>query len=254
MRVISYNILDGGVGRADPIAEVIKANRPDVAALVEADDLAVVERIAHRLNMDFVHAAAKTHSVAILSRLPIIESVNIAALDDSVGTSFAMVQIGASKADSFGLAVLHLHPYGTHEDEKIRLQQVSAVLKHLSRWREQGLAHLLVGDFNSNSPTQQIDPKRVRQHTQRDIEANGGDLPREVIKRVLAAGYLDTLHAHCPEKADTSGTFSTQFPGERVDFIFTCGFAQGSIRNAWIEQDRLAEYASDHFPVGVELE
>lgn len=54
MRIVSYNILDGGEGRADPLAEVIQAQRPDVVALVEADVPATVERIARRLSMDFV--------------------------------------------------------------------------------------------------------------------------------------------------------------------------------------------------------
>jgi endonuclease/exonuclease/phosphatase family metal-dependent hydrolase len=36
-----------------------------------------------------------------------------------------------------------------------------------------------------------------------------------------------------------------------VDYIFTFGI--DSPRDAWIEQDRLARYASDHFPVGVEI-
>ena len=34
MRIVSYNILDGGEGRADPLAEVIEAQRPEVVALV----------------------------------------------------------------------------------------------------------------------------------------------------------------------------------------------------------------------------
>ena len=56
MRIVSYNILDGGEGRADPLAEVIEAQRPDVVALVEATDLTVIERIARRLGFDYVHA------------------------------------------------------------------------------------------------------------------------------------------------------------------------------------------------------
>ena len=36
MRICSYNILDGGEGRADPLAEVILAQRPDIVAIVEA--------------------------------------------------------------------------------------------------------------------------------------------------------------------------------------------------------------------------
>jgi ABC-type sulfate transport system substrate-binding protein len=44
VRVLSYNILDGGGGRADLLAGVIEGERPDVVAMVEADDVAVIEQ------------------------------------------------------------------------------------------------------------------------------------------------------------------------------------------------------------------
>ena len=52
MRLVSYNILDGGVGRADPIAEILQAQNADIVVLLEADDLSVVERIAGELAAD----------------------------------------------------------------------------------------------------------------------------------------------------------------------------------------------------------
>ncbi len=33
----------------------------------------------------------------------------------------------------------------------------------------------------------------------------------------------------------------------------TSGLAPGRLKTAWVEQDRLAKYASDHFPIGLEL-
>src|SRR4051812_36540958 len=80
MRIVSYNILDGGEGRADPLAEVIEAQRPDVVALVEAEDLNVVERIAKRVKMDFVHAPGNAHASVLMSRWTIRESINHAPL------------------------------------------------------------------------------------------------------------------------------------------------------------------------------
>src|SRR5688572_358406 len=82
MRVIAYNILDGGEGRADPIAEVIEAQRADVVVLVEAEELSVVERIASRGGMDFIVGMASSRGGAILSRWPIIASINHAAMVD----------------------------------------------------------------------------------------------------------------------------------------------------------------------------
>ena len=35
MRLVSYNILDGGTGRADKLADVIAAQRADLVALIE---------------------------------------------------------------------------------------------------------------------------------------------------------------------------------------------------------------------------
>src|SRR3954447_2035020 len=87
MRVVSYNILDGGEGRADPLAEVIEANRPDVVALVEATDLSVVERIANRLKFDFVQAPGRKQSSALLTRYTIRESINHALLRPGLSKS-----------------------------------------------------------------------------------------------------------------------------------------------------------------------
>src|SRR5947208_12803681 len=80
MRVVSYNILDGGEGRTDPLAEVILAQRADIVALVEADNLAVLERIARRLSMDFIHAPGNKSASALLTRWTLRDSINHAPL------------------------------------------------------------------------------------------------------------------------------------------------------------------------------
>src|SRR5437868_4503721 len=108
MRIISYNILDGGVGRADPLAEVIEAQRPDVVGLVEADDLAVVERIANRLKMDYVHAAGNSHAAALLSRYPIVESINHAPLQPKLSKCFVEAKLKTAQSEMI-VAAIHLH-------------------------------------------------------------------------------------------------------------------------------------------------
>src|SRR5438045_4678712 len=88
MRLVSYNILDGGEGRADPLAEVILAQKADVVAIVEADNAEVLARIGKRLGMDYVHGEGKKHSVALFSRFAIRESINHAALNKKGAKSF----------------------------------------------------------------------------------------------------------------------------------------------------------------------
>ncbi len=114
-----------------------------------------------------------------------------------------------------------------------------------------GRGHVLAGDFNANSPVQRIDPALCKARTREEWAANGGGLPRRAVQRVLDAGYVDTLWAARGEAAWGMGSFSTRFPGQRVDYIF--GYGMGRVKEAWIETDRLAKYASDHYPVGAEF-
>jgi endonuclease/exonuclease/phosphatase family metal-dependent hydrolase len=127
------------------------------------------------------------------------------------------------------------------------------VLELFAPHRKAKQPHILCGDFNSNSPTQKIDIAKCKPATQKEYKKNGNEIPRRVVKRLLSAGYLDSLDAFDASFAASNGTFTTQFPGQRVDYIFTHGFEKSHIKNAWIETDRLAKYASDHFPVGIEV-
>src|SRR4029079_12301224 len=93
MRIVSYNILEGGEGRADPLAEVIEAQQPDVVALVEAVDLAVIERIANRLKFDCIQAPGVTQASAILSRWTIRHTINHALIDRRFSKSLLQAAI-----------------------------------------------------------------------------------------------------------------------------------------------------------------
>jgi endonuclease/exonuclease/phosphatase family metal-dependent hydrolase len=112
---------------------------------------------------------------------------------------------------------------------------------------------VICGDFNANSPVQRIEIEKCKPSTRDQFAANGGTIPRRVIQKVLDAGYVDTAHAVRADWATAHGTFSTQFPGQRVDYIFTHGVEPPRLKSAWIEYDRLAKYASDRFPIGAEI-
>ncbi|HEY7091325.1 MAG TPA: endonuclease/exonuclease/phosphatase family protein [Tepidisphaeraceae bacterium] len=272
MRITSYNILDGGIGRADPLAEVILAQRPDIVALVEADDAEVVERIAARAKMDFIHAKGGKKGAALLSRWPIRETIDHTAVmlsTPSPGTpgegrgggssasgrlpkSLLEATVLEPTAHEWTIGVVHLTAHADEKSERKREHEIEIVLEAFAHHRSANHPHLLMGDFNSNSPIQLIDPEKTKPETRQEWRENGGQIPRRVVQQLLDAGYVDSLYAFDPQRARTLGSFSTQFPGQRVDYIFTFGTAK--IRQAWIEQDRLAKYASDHFPIGAELD
>jgi endonuclease/exonuclease/phosphatase family metal-dependent hydrolase len=186
MRIVSYNILDGGEGRADPLAEVVIAQRPDIVALVEADNVVVLERLATRLKMDFIQAQGDAHAVALLSRWTISETIN--------RDGFLEAKILSPDGLEWIVAVTQPRvPVGAVE------------------FRE----HLLVGEF-----------------------AAGTDAPQ---------GYVEA------SPSGGGGTYSTQNPAELRDRIFMRGIDRSRVKEVWIERDRLAKYASDHFPIGAEM-
>ena len=69
----------------------------------------------------------------------------------------------------------------------------------------------------------------------------------------MYSGYVDTLQAFDPAAATTLTTFTTHQPGQRVDYIFAHSIDHNRIRRASIETDRLATYASDHYPTCAEI-
>ena len=77
-RVLSYNILVGGTGRVNQLAQIIQSADPDVVGLVEATNPHVVEALAERLGMQYRMSGSPRHSVdwqvTLLSRLPIVRT------------------------------------------------------------------------------------------------------------------------------------------------------------------------------------
>jgi endonuclease/exonuclease/phosphatase family metal-dependent hydrolase len=254
VRIVSYNILDGGIGRADPVAEVLQAQNADVIALIEADDSDVVTRIANRLGMDYVTAPGHGHSVALLSRLTITQSINHVIL--TPGPSRCLLEATVQASEGLTLPVFAVHfSAGAYEADEVRREaELATLLSVTEHLRSAQAPHVLAGDFNANSPHQRIDTVHAKPSTRKAFEANGRVLPRRVVAKLVAAGYVDTLHTFRRDTAHRQATFTTHEPQQRVDYVFAHGLPGDKIRDAWVEHDRLAKYASDHFPVGVDLD
>jgi endonuclease/exonuclease/phosphatase family metal-dependent hydrolase len=253
MRIVSYNILDGGAGRAEQLGRVIESARPDVVGLVEAEDAGVVEALAARLNMDFIHAPGNKKASALLSRFPIRHSINHAPLHPRLSKSLLEAAVVDPSSTEWTFGVLHLHARAMEADESIRETEIAEVLEIFRLHREARRPHLLIGDFNANAPYQQIEPTLCKPSTRKAFYANGGYLPRRVIGRVLEAGYADSLRALYPVMSQTARSFSTEMPGQRVDYIFTFGIEASRLTKARIIFDQPARDASDHYPVFLEL-
>jgi len=73
-RVMTYNILDGGVGREPLILEVMRAAQPNIVILHEVGRLETAEALAAALHLNFGFARSNSRRhLAVLSRFPILE-------------------------------------------------------------------------------------------------------------------------------------------------------------------------------------
>ena len=252
MRLLSYNILDGGAERESLLARVIAASKPDIVALVEAEDAGVVERLGQKIGTDFIHAPGNTHASALLSRFPITRTVNHALLRAGLEKSLLEAAVIDPNLGEVTIGAVHLHARPYEADEDVRERELDVVLDVFAPHRDANRPHLLCGDFNANAPYQRIDPAKCKPRTQKEWAQNGGGLPRRAVQKVLDAGYVDTLREVDRAASETAGTFKTEFPGQRVDYVFAFGFERVRLQ-AWVEQSEPARGASDHFPVGVEV-
>src|SRR5258708_2904283 len=108
VRVMTFNIKDGGQGREHLIFEVFTTVQPDLILLQEVTSPNLVQDWAARMNMEFV--VAKGHSirhVAILSRFP-IRSCSSNTSIPRISRDFLAATIEYEPLHALGVFVVHL--------------------------------------------------------------------------------------------------------------------------------------------------
>ena len=253
MRLLTYNIRDGGVGRAEAIAEVISAARPDVVALQEASDPAVVERIAELAGFPF-SGSRRAHSTGFLSQVPVLEY----GWRHPPRTRHALLEV--SLADGFPrLFVLHLRAWFSNWTERQRARELRGLLdgirEQLTREQDAFAFHLLAGDFNALAPGEQFDSSPMPAWIRGMLWLGGRDLARSTIEMMRSDGYLDAWRTvHADVERETGHTFPVWNPHVRLDYVFTP--APYASRVTACEVRRMPDAvrtASDHLPLLVEL-
>ena len=253
MRLLTYNIREGGVGRAEAIAEVIHAASPDVVALQEARDPAVVERVAALAGFAF-WGARRSHSTGFLSQIPVLEygwrhppSTRHALLELSLGDGLPRV------------FVLHLRAWFSKWSEQRRARELRGLLdgiqEQLVRERHAFAFHVLAGDFNALAPDEPFDSSSMPAWIRGMVWLSGRDIARSTIEMMRTDGYVDAWRTAHPDSEQEPGyTFPVWNPHVRLDYVFTPAEYGSRVRACEVRRTPdAARAASDHFPLLVEL-
>lgn len=245
LRLLSYNIRFGGLGREQALAETIIAAAPDLVVFQEATRPEVIERIAEATEFPY-WAARRNHSIGFLSR----HQVEYHEWHYPAGARHSFLEIipAGSETRVFGL---HLSARFSKWDERRRTREIRSLLDGIKR--HQDGFHVLVGDFNTLAPGEALNIDRMPAWIRALVWISGRKLQRETIQMMLDAGYNDGYRMLHP---DVKGyTFPTWDPHVRLDYVFVPkAFAKRLVTcDVICEPKERVQAASDHCPLIAEL-
>ena len=240
LRLLSYNILRGGTGRAPQLAAVIRDAAPDLVLLQEATDPAVVADLARETGLA-VWGAHPGHSTAFLSRAPVTGHRWLRPR--GARHPFLEVVLGDGVSRAFGL---HLSAWFSKWSERRRARELRLLLESV-REHQHGF-HFLAGDFNALAPGERLEAARMPRWIQAMIWVSGRDIARDTIQLMLDSGYVDAWRTRHP--TNPGHTFPTWDPHVRLDYVFLpARYAERIAAVEILTGAAEAKAASDHYPL-----
>lgn len=247
---MTYNVLNGGMGRAELIVEVLRDISADVIVLQEVFGDSLVRSIGDALGMQyFVARGNSKYQLAVLSRWPIGARHSHHPFPPIQQT---VLEVIIDCPNGRPLAVFGVHPVPRPLVflEWWRRWELGVALKRLERHRASGC--LLLGDFNASAPADAPDVRRLGFLNRVCILLQGQRIYRLAIRAVLEAGMIDCFRALHP---DAQGfTYGPPAPFGRIDYIFASATLRPCLTKCFVAREPMAvDRASDHYPVVAEF-
>jgi exodeoxyribonuclease-3 len=242
IRLMSYNIRFGGIGREERIAAVINQCDPDIVALQEATKPEVVERLAELCNTPH-WGAKRSHSAAFISRFEVARHKWY--YHNHLQRAFLMIELD-------GVRIYNIHLRATHSNytERGRMREVKVLLDILKP--KEAEFHLLVGDFNTLAPGELLNLQKLPWRYRFLAFMLGGRIQYRAIQLMLDAKYIDIyrkLHT------DPGFTFPAWDPNVRLDYVFAPLQFADRVSRCEVAADIVEPaLATDHLPLIAEIE
>ena len=243
LRLLSYNIRHGGVGRETALATIIRNTSPDVVVFQEATKPAVVAQLARETGMT-QFGSRPGDSLGFMSRIPVTRfEWHRPRLSRH---AFLDLVLAGTPWRVFGVHLSAVHAAWT---ERRRIYELGALLQEVRL--EQPGPHALVGDFNTLAPGELLDIRKLPHRLRALVWLSGGRVRWRTIQAVLDAGYADVFRQLHPDLV--GNTFPTWDPHARLDYLFVPVSYLGSARACDVRMNEASD-GSDHFPLISELE
>jgi exonuclease III len=250
MRLMTYNILDGGKGREQLISEVIQAAKPDVVILQEVFTAEFLKALAQPLGMDYFFGPGnKKRRVALLSRLP-IQAPQSYHPAFPIWRNFIEAQIEYAPGKTFRLIGVHPMANLWVACDLWRLWEAQYVIRHTQSYQNESC--LIAGDFNTIAPDDGLRTDTMPAWLRLILVSQGNRVYRFSIRAFLAVGFTDCFRFLNPTEAGF--TLPPPIPNTRLDYIFVNAKMKASLKKCWVGREPSAvAQASDHYPVIAEF-
>ena len=244
LRILSYNIRHGGVGREDHIVAVIRRCEPDVVVFQEAKRRDTIAKLADGAGMAQWDATPGT-SLGFMSRQPVAHH----EWHKPRFSRHAFLEIVpfATESRIFGVHLSAVHAAWTERRREFELRALLAGIA-----RHQHGPHVLVGDFNTVAPGDALDIRKLPHRLRALVWLSGGQIRWRTIQVILDAGYVDGYRKLHPESIGF--TFPTWNPHVRLDYAFAPAAFTDRLRSCVVVDGEDTTAASDHFPLLIEFD
>jgi exodeoxyribonuclease-3 len=243
LRVLSYNIWKGGEDRLPSIINVIRSQRPDVVALLEANSRANAEIIAQELEMQLIFGEGNSEfHIAWLSRLPVVQTENH-RLPILAKTLLELELIW--EKTRIHLFAAHLQSGRDETGEQKRAAEIRAIIDIMRKASNR--PHLLVGDLNTLDPNDRPGLALLSKEPGEEQATEEAQVTWRVVPALKSAGYIDCyrrVHPIAP-----GYTYKLPNPYLRLDYMFASIEMSLRLHSCDVVYSDEAALASDHLPV-----
>lgn len=254
MKLMTYNILNGGEAGLDLVIDVVKKESPDFLTINEANTFSgqenkLLKEFADKTGFKYYELGLSgeyDYHVAVLSKYPLKQIQKLQPLMRACLISVIETELG-----EISVASLHLTPY----TEDLRHPEIDLILNYQSKFENK----ILMGDMNSLSPNDDYSPEMVANFNDMQMKkfTTDGKLRFDAIGKILSKGYIDSAVKLGKNKEHTAPTAINEHSAHsdmRLDYVFVSESLVPYLQNYRVVKNELTERASDHYPVIVELQ
>lgn len=250
IRVMTYNILDGGENRESHILQVIQTVRPDVIILQEVFAEEFLKFLSRLLEMNYYFGVGnKKRKVTLLSKLPVRAFKSYHPLFP-IWRNFidAEIEFTADKT----VRIIGVHPIANLgvPFEIWRSLEARYIVSHCRNFQNKPC--LIAGDFNAIAPGEKVRTENMPNWLKWIIYLQGNRVYYFSIGKFLSAGFTDCFRFLNP--ANDGFTLPSPNPNARLDYIFMNSKMKNSLSKCWVVREpQDVNLASDHCPVVAEF-